>query len=275
LIRDVLAIRNQGGKWAPLGSSQTFRPSGVTSKVAGQEIPVFFLQRTVSADFLVRGAGVMGKEAYEVALGIYIAWENFWEEAQGYGFYALSQSSFSEEDLVSDLIGFYIGYGEVTGTDPNSLDDFKKLCGVIGYRLYHTDRDKYVKLQRAIWTTYEFENGPFRKHYEWGCRPPGKLTGQITLSYEDSAMLDEHHLGMGCTTVRLGDLLCEQQDQLPTELLRITPQPPGKNWLWRSGEWDLYEIQNRAFHQTPHFVHRVITFDPDEQNDRPLNWAGP
>jgi len=183
LIEDILAIRNSPHIWARLHSS--------TSSGRGP------LARTVSADFLVRRQGVWGEDAYEIALGIMIAWENFFEAAQGYGFYALTQSSFSEEDLVSDLIGFHRGYNEKHGL-PSSLEHFMKKCGVVGYEYYDSsspeyDQDKFLKIQQAVYTEYITENGSFGKFYQWGIRPPGRWCGSLSVVGDAVVSLDPRY----------------------------------------------------------------------------------
>jgi RHS repeat-associated protein len=86
LIRDVEAVRESERMWARLYSDETSRSSSFKG----------LLPRTISADFLVRQQGVLGKGAYEVAWGIMLAWETFFEAAQGYGHYrAVAQVSFT------------------------------------------------------------------------------------------------------------------------------------------------------------------------------------
>ena len=198
---------------------------------------------------------------YEVTLGIMIAWENFFEASQGYGFYAATQSSFSAEDLVSDLIGFHRGYNQVRG-QPSSLEYFMDKCEVVGYdEYYYTDRERFVAIQQAIYDEYVAENGSFRKFYKWGVRPPGRWNGSLPTD--------------DCRALKCD----EQQEQLPPELLRVTPQPPGKNWFWVSGVWDLYVLGSGPNPGEPigswYFEREITRFSTSELDQRSLNWVGP
>jgi hypothetical protein len=194
-----------------------------------------------------------------------IAWENFFEAAQGYGLYAVTQSSFSEEDLVSDLIGFHRGYNKVHN-QPDSLKYFMEKCEVVGYEYYDSsnpkhDMERFVAIQQAIYDEYVVENGAFSNFYQWGVRPPNRWSGSIPT--------DENN----CS-----DLKCdEQQEHLPSELLRVTPQPPGENWFWVSGVWDLYVLRYTPNPGTPvggwHFEREIMRFSTSELDQRPLNWA--
>jgi len=267
LIERVRDQYEPGPEWNP----SPFEEWGFLeeSRVSGGNSP---LARGIYGGFMVRKAGLGGQSAYEVALGIMIAWENFFEAAQGHDFYAATQSSFSEEDLVSDLIGFHIGYGEVTGTEPNSFEDFMKLCEVVGYEYYNVDRATFVEIQSTIWTEYMLENGMFRKHYQWGCRPPGRWSGEIAVNvgprFDSDRVVPplDPTRGTGCYSFSCG----KQQEQLPSELLRVTPQSPGRNWEWNFGVWDVRELR---FGVIPYFERRVIWFDTGQLNREPLNWA--
>jgi hypothetical protein len=252
LIERVQAQYEPGPEWNP----SAFEEWGFLEESRG-ETGNSPLDRVISAGFMVRKAGLGGQNAYEVALGIMIAWENFWEEAQGYDFYAYTKSSFSEEDLVSDLIGFHMGYGQVRNEEPDSFEDFMELCEVVGYEYYDPtnskyDLDTFKRIQLEIWGEYMAENGLFRKYQQWGCRPPGRWSGSVDVPNPSIAY-------WGCNTLKCD----ERQEQFPSELRRVTPQPPGKNWEWNFGVWEVAEG----------FERRTIWFDADELNRRPLNWV--
>ena len=199
--------------------------------------------KDVQSDFFVDKTA-LHSERYEIALGIFIAYENFFEASQGLPIFSLSQSSFSEEDLVSDLIGFHIGYGALTNAEPKTRKDFMKICEVVGREYFKQDRAKFVDIHQKIAEEYKEENGGWGTHNEWGTRPPGRWNGSIEL--EES-----------CDSLR-----CGNQDQLPSELLRITPNPPGDGWIWYQGR-----IYGGVFST------QQVIFDPATMNSLPLHWG--
>jgi RHS repeat-associated protein len=227
----------------------------------GQSIPLasFDLQ----GEFLVRRSGVIGRNsAREVALGIYIAWNNFWEEVgQGLNPVAGPVSAFSEEDLVSNLVGFHRGvremkYGE---SEEESWKHFMELCGVVGYIHHETgDTERFVELQRQVFDQDLFENGPFilRKHRQWGCRPPRKWTGRVMVDFSSTCFR------YSC----LGE-----PDTLPAELVSITPQSPGRNWIWESGTHSYDVVVTESGTLTLGWDTKE--YSPYGLNNRPLGWA--
>ena len=248
---------------------------------------------TTFASFRVRREGVMGRRSRnEVALGIFIAWENFFEqEGQGADPLAGPISTFSEEDLVSDLIGFHVGRRQVDyGEDENiAFEHFMDACDVVGYDYYkagkrgnRASKEVFKSIQATIYSEYLRENGsnPFGKHHLWGCRPSRRWSGEVSVTQGSSIESNPN------ISPLLSDLYCcsytfscdKQQEHLPAELISVTPQFPGRNWIWESGR---LEQKNQIVDQIclpgagciPVFGTRVTNFDAHRLNDRPLNWA--
>ena len=137
LIDQVLALRNSSTRLGIVSRSQ---PTHLT-----ENIRLKWLQ----GDFVVDKQAIMGDGAYQVALGIFIAFENLFETTQSYPGFSLSKSSFSEEDLVSNLIDFHISYGQKAGVGPASLDDFMALCQVVGLEYRENNPREYITIQGA------------------------------------------------------------------------------------------------------------------------------
>lgn len=146
-----------------------------------------------------------------------------------------------------------------------------KECEVVGFEYYDSDRAVFIDLQLSIYNDYVADNGLSSKHDQWGCRPPGRWNGGTLDTYNQQGSLGCHSLA------------CDrQQEQLPSELLKITPQPPGESWFWVSGAWDLYTRKSLKWTPNPYspvgswYLEReIIRFSDDDLNQRPLNWVGP
>ncbi len=241
---------------------------------------------TASLSVRVRSGSVVGNNAEEIALGIYIAAENFFEgDIQGSHPLAGPISAFSEEDLVSDLIGFHRGMNEVWPEKGGStdLDHYLELCGVVGYEYYKEGSmngdaaamSTFRQLQTRIAVEYLAENG-FRKYTTWGVRPTGRWSGQIAIDPTGLGVIPQ--LPLDPPVCSASTHLCDpQQEQLPAELTSVTPQPPGRNWLWEGArlEWDqLTRIPGDIYIMPyPLITRRVTDYTANELNSRRLNWG--
>jgi RHS repeat-associated protein len=195
------------------------------------------------------GAGVMGnvevsrnlytsQQQWEVSLGILVSLQNAFEVWQG-GPSGVSlglprriasrlndQSSFSEEDLLSDLIGFHRAL--LTHKSNKAEDEratklhFITACRVIdGELLNRSNLDKppseFIKTQQDIYDEY-MSLGGFVPVRHWGRPCLGRLSGSR----------------------------CPDNPQIPPELVSLNPEPPGKKWHWSIANFFL-QVDNRRF----------------------------
>ncbi len=211
----------------------------------------------IDANYVVHNrTSLLGsKEAINpVALGMYISTQNLVEHNQGQSNNPLTyQSSFSTEDLVSNLIGFHRGVDEFTNdVAPSTTQErYMSICGVVGFEYYKSgDMETFALIQRTIYN--ETINLPLvGNHYVWGTVPPiGRWYG----SFKDK----------NCTSIHCNNF----SKQLPGELLRITPKSPGDGWNW------LTTTGAPGLTYAPYFGGpRVPIKDPIAYlNSRPLNW---
>jgi RHS repeat-associated protein len=270
LIQAVRDARLAAQEWVPVGGTYT---------QFGQDV---VLSYHASASFVVRGNGVMTEnDANEVALGIHIAWESFFEgEGQGSHFIIGPVSTFSEEDLVSDLIGFHRGLKQLDEgmSEDDSLKYFMRLCDVVGYGYYESDRATFRDIQQQIAWEYLAENGTFRKHDQWGCRPPGRWSGEIAVyvgpQFDTERVIPPIYPDQSVCSYSFS---CDKQhEQFPSELqTAVTPQSPGENWSWDVGlvSREVLEYRWSPYGYSPYIEYVTDTFHDYELNPRPLNWA--
>lgn len=189
----------------------------------------------------------------EVALGIYISGQNYFENYQGgnfSGWYGSvraeldktpKHSSFAEEDLVSNLIGFYRGVSAILGgNEAVSQKYFMEVCDVVG-----RDRPDFVDIQRRIFKEYDT---PFRDNRIWG---------QPRLDGWDGSIDGD------CPTKA-----CAQPRRLPSQLKQINPRSPLAGWGWSSAHYFL-EYNAPPYGSNQIFRHSL---DSLQLNQAPLNW---
>jgi hypothetical protein len=160
------------------------------------------------------------QEEWEVSLGIYISIQNAFETWQGgtpgvvgttRGAWGglFDQSSFSEEDLLSNLIGFHRALlthrTEGAMNDEDTKWHFMKLCGVVGVEnLDISDINdlpsEFKQTHRDIYETY-MNSGGFDPVRQWGRPCLGRLSG----------------------------LNCPDAPKVPSELVRLHPESPTPN----------------------------------------------
>jgi RHS repeat-associated protein len=207
-----------------------------------------------------------------IALGIYISASNVVEEViQGGSRHPFhKQSSFSNEDLVSNLIGFHRGVdkykgteGMVEGDDETSKKYYMDLCGVVGYEYYkHGDKDEFIRIQKKVWKNMlgkaEIPVPFVGTHKTWGVRPPNQWSGSV-----EARDCRSHG--------------CSGSDHLPSELISITPIPPQslgeplKTWAWVTTS---LEPPPAPPSPVPYVRPSFPDFrDPDYLNSRPLSWG--
>jgi hypothetical protein len=178
----------------------------------------------------------------QIALGVYEGFHNFFEGFQaGNGnslrgvVDAVTSSSFSEEDLTSDLIGFYRAlWQEKPGTSPfsrgydaeGSKQAVRKLCKVVGLT---DDKETRIKKQVEIFLRYDLPpvNG-FQDVHEWGKPRLVDLSSEPLMPQNIPSMFYE-------TTGLCGSRFCtEPNRQFPPELSQVAPISAGALWRWNS-----------------------------------------
>jgi len=188
----------------------------------------------VYATFRVKfSLGQNSNLVFASALGVYEALQTAFESYQGgqqFSYRGLfddtifgRHSSFSEEDLTSDLLGFYQAVMIKRGRSPEeALDEVKRLCKVVGLE-YGKGSTKFFEAQKDIFQRYT------RGHSVYDMRGPG-------------GFLDMHQWGKP----RLADIdtgFCptycsDSVRQFPPEFQEFIPIAGG-TWEWKSGhaEW--------------------------------------
>ena len=166
----------------------------------------------------------MGRDStdvWAVSLGVYMSAQNAFERYQSGNhlplripFELIGNSSFSEEDLMSDLIGFYIALDMERGgePDPQKLkDEIRRICGVVGLDDYaRGDLGTYNTKQALIYYETYYEIGKVDKWFS------PKL-------YKPSCVDD-----------------CENEPRkIPEKFLEISPIDPHSEGLWNW--YSLYE----------------------------------
>jgi len=209
-------------------------------------------------------------DLYAIALGIFISASNIFEEViQGGSWHpGRAQSSFSNDDLVSNLIGFHRGVDhyeaglEMDFDDEVSKKNYMEMCDVLGYEYYKLGRiDEFKKVQKAIYRDMRRKGEmplPFRgRQTIWGMRPPDQWSGSIPLPSPSC-------LSVGCSGL----------DHLPDEIISITPAPPLYGWAWVSTSLDPRLPLPGREGTLPYDPSSIPDFrDPHYLNSRPLNWA--
>jgi len=158
-----------------------------------------------------RDLGRDSTAVFEVSLGVYMELENLFEEYQGSGLRGFAdslifigpRSSFSEEDLMSDLIGFYIAAGKVRGGDEADLKRMiREKCDVVGSK--DDPATRLGKQLEAWYSSYSDSQGFSEQVKEW------------------------YSPKLHCVTD------CEGKPYgLPAELLEFSPIPHSYGGLWR------------------------------------------
>jgi hypothetical protein len=140
----------------------------------------------------------------EVALGIFMERAEHIESLQWFAFW--HSTSFSEEDLVSDLIGFYmndLGITDSARSNDNSFRWLAKTCG------FPEDREKAKE-----WSLDVFESYPaFEQVKQWG-------SPRLLCQYDDA---------------------CKEKRAWPAVFTTIAPKKPSANgnwWYYRGWDYD-------------------------------------
>jgi hypothetical protein len=193
-------------------------------------------------------------DVYRVALGIFISRENLFEAHQGGEFFPLRawmhefnifRSSFAEEDLMSNLIGFYGGLRLVENKWPSTWSQayYEKLCGVVGLDLKQAGRmSEFIEKQKEIYRQY----GNFQQVRTWGKPRLGAWEGSIDIDCQS----------VGC-----------KNPGVPSEFLGLEPEPPfpyqstKPTWTWVSAKSHLQSDQSEE-----------RNIPAENANLRPLNW---
>lgn len=193
-------------------------------------------------------------EIYRVALGIFVSAENLFEAHQGGEFIAprawvaefrTHPSTFSEEDLMSNLIGFHRGLMARRGVgEDQSEKEIEKMCGVVGLELKESGRmEQFVEKQQQIYDQYP----TFQKVFEWGNPRLGAWQGSIEVN---------------CMTVDC------KKPKVPSGLLWLEPEPPfpyqstKPTWTW---------ISATAHFAVP-FMRQSVDVPAGKLNQMSLNW---
>ncbi len=139
----------------------------------------------------------------EVALGMYMEREEIRERLQWFAFG--KQTYYSEEDLASDLVGFYMAVNKKRDVREKGSDEtWGWLAGICGF---HKDREEAKNWSRAVYLSYP----KFEKIKEW----------------ETPRLVCTSDIENYCTSTR----------KWPSEFKTITPQRPSPagNWWWYRG----------------------------------------
>ena len=261
LIRDIYNAKQReadyvllpaiGGRNGAPFSIPVFTPISPFSdpQVAYQE---YHINGGVRGEIMVFTGRSDWHSTLEVALGVYISGNNLFEDyqsEQGFGVIdRLTKSSFSEEDLMSNLIGFYRAVSFVLGTGAGdssavrnnnkdqSMQYFMRLCGVVGM-----DEPNFIDIQNNIYDEY---NEDFRQVYIWG---------QPRLDGWDGS-------------VESGDCptkACRQPRRMPSLFTQIEPKSPLTDWWWISA------YKYMGVNETPLWVSE---YEKSNINGLPLNW---
>jgi hypothetical protein len=160
---------------------------------------------------------------YAVSLGVYMSIENAFERYQGGNPLGLAsipnaiwRSSFSEEDLMSDLIAFYIAAGleRREGSAQTLKDEIRRICGVVGL-------DDYW---RGDFGTYNVKQAMIYYATEWEF---GKVTSWFSPKlYSSSILASDPYCVDDCNN---------EPQKIPPKFLQISPESPNENsWYWES-----------------------------------------
>lgn len=157
-------------------------------------------------------------------------------------------SSFSEEDLLSDLIGFHRALmSNRSGTSVLSDEAlefhneytkkyFMRVCGVVGM---DKPQSEFIETQNEIYQEY-MDSGGFVDIEQWGRPCLGRMSGQF----------------------------CPNNARIPYDLIWLQPEPPripdrGGKWFWSNAYFWLRIDSSRGIN--------IGNFSDINQQD--LNWA--
>lgn len=192
----------------------------------------------VPATFRIYPDKMSGKgDFYATSLGIFISQQNVFERfVQGDSWNpAVIQSSFSAEDLVSNLIGFHRGVDEIEDnlTLEQSQLKYMDICGVVASGLYQNQgtRRQFEEIQRAIYDEIGQWPGFADKNKVWGRRPKIRWDGSIPIWSTLKGSSGPGYLNPNCETYAC-PLSSQNNSFLPSGLLRIQPKKPGTTWDW-------------------------------------------
>ena len=263
VYRAVETIQNKESKYSTFFLGPEFG--------AGGEIIDGLYGRLGIDGMILINSNLTRQEQLAVALGIFISVQNLVEAGQAgqagtSSFYpgggpasiVAAQnpaSSFSEEDLMSNLIGFYMGLHQEGDSLGMSRQEIEQKCDVLDRGGSSTRR---AEINEQILEEYD----SFKQVKDWG-RP--RLDGW-------NGFIEER----GCPT-----LACKQPRRIPAEFLRITPTAPTQipvgeqitgQWTWMLAQAYLYfegTDGNSLLSNLP-----SMQFDNyiKDLNIRPLNW---
>jgi hypothetical protein len=150
-----------------------------------------------------------------------------------------SASSFSEEDLMSDLIGFYMGLHQEGDSLGMNRQTIERICDVV---TQGASSSRKKAIQEQILDEYNY---PFQKITAWG---------QPRLDGWDRELDD-------CPSKT-----CSQPRRMPAEFSRILPKPPGRPYWYWDLAWATMIIEGNRYDDY---------LSGDDLNSRELNWSPP